>query len=122
MSDDKIGIYVDRHSDIKIATRNPQTKEFCLITGASLTFQFKETLDTGATPLVDLKNTQAGGNSTQIEDYDLTSGIYIVHINPTNLTGLCINGTYWGETKMSLGGKDATIFQRRFVILPTAVD
>jgi len=119
---DKIPIAVDRHTDLRITTRNPNTKEYALITGAQLTFQAKATLDTGATVLFELKNTAAGGGVSQISEYDLTSGIYDVHITPTNLTGLSIHGTYWVETKMTLASKDVTIFQRQIAILPSLVD
>ena len=119
---DKIPITIDRHTDLRITTKNPKTKEYAYITGAALVFQAKLTLDTGATALFELKNATAGGNDSQISDYDLTSGIYDVHITPTNLTGLSIGGTYWGETKMTLAGKDITIFQRQIAIMPTAVD
>lgn len=119
---DKIPIAVDRHADLRITTKNPKTKKHSYITGAALVFQAKLTLDTGATALFELKNTAAGGNDSQISEYDLTSGIYDVHITPTNLTGLSIGGTYWVETKMTLAEKDITIFQEQIVILPSLVD
>lgn len=119
---DKIPIAVDRHADLRITTKNPRTKEYVCITGAALIFQSKLTLDTGAAVLFELKNTTAGGSDSQLSEYNLTSGIYDVHITPTNLTGLSINGTYWVETKMTLGGKDSTIFQKQIVILPSLVD
>lgn len=119
---DKIPIIVDRHADLRITTINPKTKEHAYITGAALVFQSKLTLDTGAAVLFELKNATAGGSDSQLSDYDLTSGIYDVHITPTNLTGLSIGGTYWVETKMTLAGKDVTIFQQQIAIMPTAVD
>lgn len=118
-----IPIRIDRHTPIRITTRNPYTKEQVNISGAALTFQTKNVLNTGAEVLIDLKNATAGGDATQIEEVDaLVSGVYRVHISPDNLTGLDVGGTYWCETKMTSGGKDATIFQEQIVILPSLVD
>ena len=119
---EKILLKTDRHSSLKITTRHPITKAYPNITGAELTFQIKTELNTGATILVNLKNIAAGGASTQIEDFDLTSGIYKLHITPDHLTGLDVGSTYWGETKMTLASKDETIFQRKILILPSMVD
>ena len=121
--DGPIPLKVDRHAAIRITTRNPYTREQVNITGAELIFQCKLTLNTGAAILFERKNLTAGGDATQIEEVDaLVSGVYRVHTTPTNLTGLDIGGTYWCETKMTSGGKDATIFQEQIVILPSMVD
>lgn len=118
--DDDVVVYADRHATLRITTKNPNTKQAVNITGAALIFQCKENLNTGASALFELQNETAGG--TGVEDYNLESGVYKVHITPTNLTGLSINGTYWCETKMTLSGKDSTIFQKRFKVVPTLVD
>ena len=120
MSDDYVAVYADRHATIRITTKNPITKQAVNITGAALVFQTKLELTTGSTALFELKNEIAGG--TGIEDYMTISGVYKLHITPDHLTGLGINGTYWCETKMTSGGKDSTIFQKKFKVIPTLVD
>jgi len=121
--DGPIPFRVDRHNRIRITTRNPYTREQVNISGAHLTFQCKQTLNTGATVLFEKKNETAGGSSGQIEEIDgLVSGVYRVRSTPDDLTGLSIGATYWVETKMTSGGEDATIFQEQILILPSMVD
>jgi hypothetical protein len=120
MNEDYVAVYADRHATIRITTKNPNTKLPVNITGALLVFQVKEDLITGSTALFELKNELASG--TGVEDYMTVSGVYKLHITPDHLTGLSINGTYWCETKMTSGGKDSTIFQKKFKVVPTLVD
>lgn len=120
---DPIPIPVDRHTTLRVTTRNPFTRRQVNITGASLIFQSKAVLNTGATVLFELKNETAGGSDSEIEEVSgLVSGVYRLHISPSNLTGLNIGGTYWCETKMTSGGKDSTIFQEKLEIVATLVD
>lgn len=120
MSEDNVVVFADRHAVLRVTTKNPNTKQVVNITGALLVFQVKQELITGATALFELKNELAGG--TGVEDYMTISGVYKLHITPDHLTGLSINGTYWCETKMTSGGKDSTIFQKKFKVVPTLVD
>lgn len=117
-----IPIDIDRHTTLRITTKNPNDKKQIVnITGAELVFQAKTELSTGASVLFELKNETAGG--TGIEDVSgLVSGIYKLHITPDHLTGLDVGSKYWGETKMILSGKETTIFRERIVIMPSMVD
>ena len=123
MSDqDKVVVKYDRHATLKITTRHPITKAYMDITDAQLVFQIKRNLDISEAVITEKKNQSAGGGGTQIEDYDLSSGIYKVHLAPDDLTGLDIEGNYWCETKMTLSGKDSTIFQKQFTATKTLID
>lgn len=109
----------DRHATLKITTKNPITKVVVNITGASLTFQIKSTLDKNAAILYEKKNIAAGGDATEIEDSDLANGEYKVYLLPENVPTL---GKYFCETKMTLSSKDSTIFQEHFIVVATLVD
>lgn len=115
----EVNVYQDRHSTLKITTKNPITKVVVDITGASLVFQIKQSLDINATALVERKNTAAGGDATEIEDSNLTNGEYKVHLIPTHVADL---GKFFCEVKMTLAAKDTTIFQKRFNVVPVVID
>lgn len=115
----EVNVYQDRHITLKITTKNPITKVVANITGAALVFQIKISLDKNAAVLVERKNTAAGGDATEIEDSDLTNGEYKVHLLTTHVP---VIGKFFCETKMTLSGKDATIFQKRFNVLPVVID
>ena len=119
---DKVVVKYDRHATLKITTRHPKTKAYSDIRNAVLVFQIKRNLDINEAVITDKKNQSAGGSSAEIEDYSLISGIYKVHLAPDDLTGLDIDGSYWCETKMTLSGKDATIFQKPFMVTKTLID
>lgn len=115
---DKMILDEDRHATLYITTRHPVSKAYSLITGASLVFQIKTERDRSGTAIVEKKNATAGGADDQIEDTNLTSGIYRVFLDPADTTGA---GNYWCETKMTLAGKDATIFGPREITFSSVV-
>jgi len=115
----KVDVFQDRHITLKITTKNPITKVVVDITGASLVFEIKATLDMNATALVQRKNVTAGGDATEIENSDLTNGEYKVHLLPEHVDTL---GSFFCEVKMTLASKDSTIFQKRFNVLPVVID
>lgn len=115
----EVNVYQDRDVTLRITTKHPITKAVVILTGASLIFQIKESLDKNATVLVERKNATAGGDDTEIEDFDLSGGIYKVHLLPAHVADL---GKFYCETKMTLGGKENTIFQRRFKVIPVVID
>jgi len=114
-----VDVYQDRDITLKITTKNPITKVVVDITGASLVFQIKISLDKNAAVLVERKNTAAGGGTTEIEDSDLTNGEYKVHLLPEHVADI---GKFFCETKMTLSSKESTIFQKRFNVLPVVID
>lgn len=116
---DPIVVDQDRHTTLRVTTRNKNTKDYLLITGASLTFEIKTSKDKNATALVQKQNTAAGGGPTELEDFNLTSGIYKVHLAPDDTSGL---GNYWCETKMTLATKDSTILIAKFQVVPVVID
>lgn len=116
---DPIVVFQDRHTTLRITTRNKYTKEYLLMTGAALTFEIKTSIDRNESALVQKQNTAAGGGSTEIEDYNLTSGIYKVHLQPNDTSGL---GNFWCETKMSLASKETTILIAKFQVVPVVID
>ena len=115
----KVDVYQDRHSTLKITTKNPITKVVAPITGAALVFQIKTSLDKNATPLVEKQNSAAGGDATEIEDSDLGNGEYKVHLEPTDVPNI---GKFFCEVKMTLSLKESTIFQKRFNVVPVVID
>lgn len=115
----EVSVYQDRHSTLKITTKNPITKAVVVMTGAALVFQIKASLDINAAALVEKKNATAGGDATEIEDSDLTNGEYKVHLLPTNVADL---GKFFCEVKMTLALKETTIFQKRFNVVPVVID
>ena len=116
---DPIVVFQDRHTTLTVTTRNKYTKDYLLITGAALTFEIKISRDKNETALVQKQNTAAGGGSTEVEDYNLTSGIYKIHLAPDDTSGL---GNYWCETKMTLASKDSTILLAKFQVVPVVID
>jgi hypothetical protein len=114
-----VDVYQDRHITLKITTKNPITKVVANIAGAALVFQIKISLDKNAAVLVERKNSAAGGDASEIEDSDLGNGEYKVHLLPEHVADI---GKFFCETKMTLTLKEATIFQKRFNVVPVVID
>ena len=116
---DNIVVDQDRHATLKVFTKNKYTKKPLCITGASLVYQIKTKKNKWLPALVEKKNVLAGGSSSEIEDYNLASGIYKIHLEPDNVSGI---GNYWCETKMTIGGKDSTILKAVFSVVDSVID
>ena len=100
-----IEIYIGRYNQV-LCTNRLQTD----ITGAAITFQIKRTLDPNESVLVELKNTAAGGGSTEIEDVDLSIGSIRLKMQEAQTASLNA-GWYWGEAKATISSEDYLLFQ-----------
>lgn len=110
----------NRHNDYEFTVYD-ENDEILPIDGAALIFMVKLNIDPSETAIIEKKNLLAGGNETQIEyTTDGIDGKFKLHLFPVDLVDLTRNVLY-SEIKMTLDGKDHTIFQDTFHIKPVLI-
>ena len=96
-----------------LLTVRHKNKQLAVLTGAEIRFTAKKNLS-DSTPAIQLKNTAAGGSSSEIEDFDLPHGQAKIHFSPSDTSSLA-SGRYVYDVEVILAGKPYT------VILPTVI-
>lgn len=110
----------NRHNDYEFTVYD-EDDEILPIDGSELTFMVKVAVDPDETATIEKQNTAAGGNDTEIEySTDGIDGKFKLHLLPADLVDLTRN-VWYSEIKMTLDGKDHTIFQDHFYIKPVLI-
>jgi len=98
-----------------------QDGEIVNLTGASITFTVKESIEQTLVAEIIRQNTAAGGDDNEIEIDDAAAGLYSVKLVPVNTASLDEGGYYY-DIKITLSGREETVASNKLLVKATPND